>query len=136
MKQSVLVLWVVLALCMMLASGWIASTARIVFWGMAVIHVVEFVIKRGVLERAGGSMAGHFLQTLICTTIFYGFGFGLFGEINRFGLFGIVLAIWLLQLLPSPIWLKHFRFGPMEWLWRSLTYWKPQSMMASAHRPR
>lgn len=65
MKQSVLVLWVVLALCMILASGWIAATARIVFWGMAAIHVVEFVVKRSVLERAGGSMAGHFLQTLI-----------------------------------------------------------------------
>jgi uncharacterized protein len=37
-----------------------------------------------------------------------------------------VVAIWVLQLVVSPIWLKHFRFGPLEWLWRSLTYLKTQ----------
>lgn len=80
------------------------------------------------------ALSNYFLQTLICTTIFYGFGFGLFGEIDRFGLFGVVLAIWFLQLLLSPLWLRRFRFGPLEWLWRSLTYWKPQSMLASSRR--
>ena len=40
----------------------------------------------------------------------------------------IVLTIWIVQLMISPIWLKHFRFGPAEWLWRSLTYWRPQPM--------
>jgi uncharacterized protein len=64
---------------------------------------------------------------MICTTIFYGHGFGLFGKVERIGQFAIVLAVWTLQLVISPIWLQHFLFGPLEWLWRSLTYlqWEP-----------
>jgi uncharacterized protein len=74
---------------------------------------------------AVGQMAltNYLMQSLICTTLFYGHGFGLFGYVERVGQIGIVLAVWILQLIISPIWLKHFRFGPVEWLWRALTYW-------------
>ena len=41
-------------------------------------------------------------------------------------------AMWTVQLIVSPIWLRHFRFGPMEWVWRSLTYWQRQPMRLSA----
>ena len=41
---------------------------------------------------------------------------------------GLVFTVWVFQLIVSPIWLKHFRFGPFEWLWRSLSYWKRQPM--------
>jgi uncharacterized protein len=78
---------------------------------------------------AVGRMAftNYIMHTLICTTIFYGHGFGLFGKVERVWQFAIVLAIWVLQVLVSPIWLKHFLFGPLEWLWRCLTYlqWEP-----------
>jgi uncharacterized protein len=78
---------------------------------------------------AVGRMAfsNYILHSAVCTTIFYGHGFGLFGKVERVGQFGIVLAIWLLQLIISPIWLRYFLFGPLEWLWRSLTYlqWEP-----------
>lgn len=67
-------------------------------------------------------------QTLICTIIFYGHGFGLFGKYDRFQLLGFVAGIWFLQLILTPIWLRAFRFGPMEWLWRSLTYARLQPM--------
>jgi uncharacterized protein len=40
----------------------------------------------------------------------------------------VVGAIWIFQLIVSPIWMRHFRFGPLEWCWRSLTYWKRQPM--------
>ena len=72
------------------------------------------------------ALSNYLTHSLVCTTLFYGFGFGLFGQINRTGLTAIVLTIWVIQLWISPIWLKHFRFGPAEWLWRSLTYWKIQ----------
>ena len=77
---------------------------------------------------AVGRMAftNYFMQTLVCTAIFYGWGFGRFGMVERAGLLGIVVAIWVVQLAYSPVWLRHFRFGPMEWAWRSLTYWKLQ----------
>ena len=56
------------------------------------------------------------------------------GTINRTGLAAIVFTIWVAQLLISPIWLKHFRYGPAEWLWRSLTYGQPQPMWARKGR--
>lgn len=68
------------------------------------------------------ALSNYLMHTIICTTLFYGYGFGLFGKLDRVQLFGVVLAIWALQLWLSPIWLKHFRFGPAEWLWRTLTY--------------
>ena len=79
---------------------------------------------------AVGQMAltNYLTHTIVCTTIFYGHGLGLFGSVDRTGQLLIVLAIWLGQLTLSPIWLKHFRFGPFEWLWRSLTYGAMQPM--------
>ncbi len=79
---------------------------------------------------ATGQMAltNYIAQTLICTALFFGFGFGLFNQLERHQLFYIVAAIWTLELVWSPIWLKHFRFGPLEWLWRSLTYWERQPL--------
>jgi uncharacterized protein len=78
---------------------------------------------------AAGRMAfsNYILHSVICTTIFYGHGLGWFGKVERVGQFGIVAVIWILQLIISPIWLRHFQFGPLEWLWRSLTYlqWEP-----------
>ncbi len=68
----------------------------------------------------------YILQTVLATLIFYGHGLGYFGQISRTGQFGIVLAIWTLQIIISPIWLKYFRFGPLEWLWRSLVYMQKQ----------
>ncbi|MBO6573990.1 MAG: DUF418 domain-containing protein [Rhodothermales bacterium] len=72
------------------------------------------------------AFSNYILQTVICTTLFYGHGFGLFGQVDRVTQAVIVLAIWAFQLAISPLWLRHFRFGPLEWLWRSLVYLKRQ----------
>jgi len=79
---------------------------------------------------ATGQMAlsNYLMQTLICTTLFYGHGFGLYGSVERTGQILIVFAVWAVQLLWSPWWMARFRFGPFEWLWRSLTYWRLQPM--------
>ena len=74
------------------------------------------------------ALTNYLLHSFLCTLLFYGHGFGLFGYVERTGQAIIVIAIWVLQLIVSPIWLRHFRFGPMEWLWRSLTYMKLQPM--------
>jgi uncharacterized protein len=83
---------------------------------------------------AVGRMAfsNYILHTLICTTIFYGHGFGLYGKVPRTQQFEIVLVVWVLQLILSPLWLRRFQYGPLEWLWRSLTYLKPQPFLRSA----
>ena len=67
-------------------------------------------------------------QTIICNIIFLGFGFGLWGKLQRFEIYIIVFGIWILQLIYSVAWLKKYRFGPAEWLWRSLTYRKRQPL--------
>ena len=82
-----------------------------------------------------GPVSNYLFDSIACTTLFYGYGFGLFGHINRTGLAAIVLTFWIIQLLVSPIWLKHFRYGPAEWLWRSLTYWRLQPMRQRAEQP-
>ena len=68
------------------------------------------------------ALTNYLLQTVICTTIFYGHGLGLYGSVDRVGQFAIVLGVWAVQLVASPLWLRRYRFGPAEWVWRSLTY--------------
>jgi uncharacterized protein len=79
---------------------------------------------------AVGQMAltNYVLQSVYCTAIFDGWGLSWFGKLQRHELLYVVLAVWGTQLLVSPIWLQIFRFGPLEWLWRVLTYWKWQSV--------
>ena len=74
---------------------------------------------------AVGRMAfsNYILMTLICTFLFYGHGFGLYGSVERKFQVLIVLAIWILIMLISSLWLRRFRFGPLERIWRGLTYW-------------
>jgi len=79
----------------------------------------------GLTQRiaATGRMAfSNYLATsLICTTFFYGYGFGWFGYLQRFELYLVVALVWIAMLLWSKPWLAHFRYGPFEWVWRSLS---------------
>ena len=68
------------------------------------------------------ALTNYLLQSVICSLIFTGAGFGLVGTLDRFELYPLVLAIWVLQLWLSPLWLERYQFGPVEWLWRALTY--------------
>jgi len=74
------------------------------------------------------ALTSYITHTLICSFIFTGVGLSMFGKLERFELYYVVLGIWVFQLIVSPIWLQRFRFGPLEWLWRSLTYNQRQSM--------
>ncbi|MBB5709597.1 DUF418 domain-containing protein [Sphingomonas xinjiangensis] len=79
---------------------------------------------------AAGQMAftNYLMTSLLCTSIFYGYGLGWFGHFSRWQLYPIVVAVWLLILLWSKPWLARFRFGPLEWLWRSLARGAVQPM--------
>jgi uncharacterized protein len=79
---------------------------------------------------ATGQMAltNYLSQSVICMFLFTGAGLALYGHLERHELYYVVVAIWVVQLIWSPLWLRRFRFGPLEWLWRSLTYWKKQPM--------
>ncbi len=81
------------------------------------------------------ALTNYLLQTLICTTLFYGHGLGWFGRVERWQQLLIVIAIWAIQLALSPWWLARFRFGPAEWLWRVLTYRQAQPFRRAAPEP-
>jgi len=74
------------------------------------------------------ALTNYLMHSLIGSLIFYGYGFGYYGTMDRLEQEMIVLAVWVFQLIWSPMWLARYRFGPMEWLWRSLTYSKMQPM--------
>lgn len=63
-------------------------------------------------------------QSILASLIFYGWGLGLYGHLDRVAQLAIVLLIWALQLIISPWWLARFHYGPLEWLWRCLSYWR------------
>ena len=100
------------------------------------VAIVMLVCKAGAFRWITSPLAavgqtafsGYILTSIICTTIFYGYGFGQFGYLQRYQLYLIVLAVWLFLLIASPLWLARFRFGPLEWVWRSLTYVQRQPM--------
>jgi uncharacterized protein len=110
-----------------------------VFVALAYVSVVMLIVKSRELGRLGRAFAAagrmaftnYLLQTAICTTLFYGHGLGLFGRVERSIQILIVFAVWVFQLWFSTFWLERFRFGPAEWLWRTLTYLKPQRMRRS-----
>jgi uncharacterized protein len=81
------------------------------------------------VAAAGQAAFTNYLGTsMVMTTIFYGYGFGLFGHIGRPALWLFVVAAWVAMLLWSKPWLERYRFGPLEWLWRSLARGKLQPM--------
>ena len=100
------------------------------------LALVMLVVKHGRLPRlqkrlaATGRMAltNYIAQSLVCGLVFHGHGLGLFERVGGPGQVAITAAIWGLQLIWSPWWLARFRFGPLEWLWRSAAYMQRQPM--------
>jgi uncharacterized protein len=103
---------------------------------LAHISVIMLLCKAGLMKwftsrlAAVGQMAltNYLFDTIACCFFFCGYGLGMFGKLERYQLYYVVAAIWSIEFFGSKIWLSYFRFGPAEWLWRSLTYWKRQPM--------
>src|SRR5712664_2191228 len=114
----------------------IAAPAMSCFYASTIILLTQGAAWRRRLAplAAVGRMAlsNYVLQSLICTTIFYSYGFGLFSKVRpSLGLL-LTIIIFLIQIPLSVWWLRRFQFGPVEWLWRSLTYWQRQPMRVHA----
>jgi uncharacterized protein len=101
------------------------------------LGVVMLLCKTGVLSwltrslAAVGQMAfsNYVFHSVAGSFLFTGYGLAMYGRLQRYELYYFVGAVWIVQMIVSPIWLKYFRFGPLEWAWRSLTYWKKQPML-------
>ena len=76
------------------------------------------------------ALTNYIMQTAILAVIFHGYGFGLWGEVSRAPQMLLAGVILVMQGFLSAWWLARFRFGPLEWLWRSATYWSLQPMKA------
>jgi uncharacterized protein len=88
---------------------------------------LQWLTKR--LADVGQTALSNYIGTsILCTLLFNGYGLGLFGKLQLSEPMYVVLGVWLVNLIVSPIWLKYFRFGTLEWGWRSLTYWKREPM--------
>jgi uncharacterized protein len=74
------------------------------------------------------ALSNYLAQSAIFSLLFYGFGLGLFGRLGSAITAPLGLAVFAAQLVASEWWLRQFRFGPAEWLWRSLTYGRRQPM--------
>jgi uncharacterized protein len=111
-----------------------------VFASIGYAAMIIWVVKRGTMAAwrrrlaAVGQMAltNYLLHSVAASVLFLGWGIGLAGRFDYAAQLLIVVAMWTVQLVMSPIWLQHFRYGPAEWLWRSLTYGRVQPMRHEA----
>lgn len=130
--------------------GW--QSLQVYFRGEFIVYVASLFIAFGwvgammLLCKLPGSIpvlralqcvgraafSNYILQTVICSLLFYGEGLSLFGRVSRAGQLAIVLLIWALQIVFSNLWFRFYRMGPLESIWRSLTYWKLQSLRLPA----
>ncbi len=109
--------------------------------GFAAVYVagITLLFQRAVWQRVLGLLApagrmaltNYLSQTVISVLIFYGYGLGQVGKRGPFACVAICLGVFCVQVLWSHLWLSRFRFGPVEWVWRSLTYGKAQPMRRS-----
>ncbi|HSZ17043.1 MAG TPA: DUF418 domain-containing protein [Terracidiphilus sp.] len=112
--------------------GAIANVALVVL--VAKSGVASWLMRR--IAAVGQTALSNYLFTSIsCSLLFNGFGLGYYGRLEYYQLYAIVLCVWALNLILSSLWLRHFQFGPMEWVWRSLTYWKRQPMRRKLAEP-
>lgn len=106
------------------------------FRSIGILGLIMLLYKSGLFKwlfallRPVGQMAftNYLVQSLLCGLFFYGVGLGKYGQLQRHEIYYVVAAVWVFQIIYSHAWLRYFRFGPMEWAWRSLTYWKKQPL--------
>ena len=106
--------------------------AMTVGWAALIMLLIQTAASDGVRMRlaATGRMAftNYLVTSIVMTSIFYGYGIGLFGSVGRTALYLFCFGMWAAMLLWSKPWLARFQYGPLEWLWRSLSRWQLQPM--------
>lgn len=105
-------------------------------WAALIMWLIKVKANDAVRARlaATGRMAftNYLTTSVVMTTIFYGYGLGLFGSVGRTALYLFCFGMWAAMLLWSKSWLDRFNYGPLEWLWRSLSRWQLQPMRKAA----
>lgn len=112
------------------ATGMTVMTIASVLVPLGYVSTVTLGSRTLAFLAPAGRMAltNYLFQSLVWTWVFYGYGLGLWGQVPRSGQVLLAVAFFAVQIVLSRMWLDRFRFGPAEWLWRSLTYWQLQPM--------
>lgn len=127
-----------------LGGWWLVADLSAPFMALGHVAIVMTLYQSGavpwLIRRLAAvgrtALSNYLLTSIVCTTLFYGYGFGLYARLHRPALYGVVLLIWAVQLGVSLPWLTYFRFGPAEWAWRSLTYGRAQPFRLPASTAR
>ncbi len=114
-----------------------ANFAASIFLFSGYISIIILALRKDIIKKimspiaSVGRMAltNYLSQTIICMVIFYGFGFGWFGQISLTRGVLLTIIIYAVQVILSHLWLKIFQYGPLEWLWRILTYKQVQPLL-------
>ncbi|MGI8601129.1 MAG: DUF418 domain-containing protein [Chitinophagaceae bacterium] len=114
------------------AAGFNFSEISRVFRSLGIFGFIMLLFKSGLfkwffsLMKPVGRMAftNYVTQSILMGSFFYGIGFGMFGKLQRYEIYYVVAVAWVIQIAWSHLWLRYFQFGPFEWVWRQLTYWK------------
>ena len=114
--------------------------AGAIFVSIGYAALIILAVKHGALSGLRGALAAvgqmaltnYLLHSIVASVLFLGWGFGLAGQFDYAEQLAVVVTTWAVQLALSPVWLARYRFGPAEWLWRSLTYWQRQPLRREA----
>ncbi len=113
--------WVLYDLKRMFLALGHASVLLLVFRSGAVAWLMKALSNVGQM-----AFTNYLMQSIICSLFFYGYGLGNYNKLSYHQLYYVVAGVWIFQLIFSAIYLRYFKFGPFEWVWRSLTYWNKQ----------
>lgn len=110
----------------------LANTGLSMFYVTSIVLLYqnrEWILRLKPLAYVGRmALTNYLLQSIICVMIFYSFGLGLYGQVSPAWGLALTIVIFTVQVFISRYWLERYRFGPMEWVWRSLTYGKLSKM--------
>lgn len=114
-------LWDTLSYALNVAPLGLAYAATITLWYMKgrYIHMLQLIKQAGRM-----ALTNYLMQSVICVIIYFGIGFGRAGKFGPAISVPVALLIWLMQIMYSYWWFRYFQFGPLEWIWRMLTYGK------------
>jgi uncharacterized protein len=111
----------------------IPRTMLTIGYAAVLMLVIARYAQSGFIARVAATGQAAFTNylgtSIVMTTIFYGYGLGLYGYVGRIELWAFIIGAWAVMLLWSKPWLARFRYGPLEWLWRSLARMKLQPMV-------
>jgi len=111
-----------------IGAGFFGDIGLCLFFMTSIILLCQnkkWILKFKPLAFAGRmALSNYLFQSIVCTTIFYSYGLGIYGKVGSALGFVLTIFIFTTQIIISKFWLKHYQFGPVEWVWKSLTYGK------------